>query len=54
MATYSVYRTVHFYTEVEADSIEQAEQLASVINYENMESYDESDFRVEELDNAED
>ena len=53
MATYKVYLTVHFETEVEADSVEQAEELASSIDYDKMCAYDESDFRVEELDTEE-
>lgn len=50
MPKYKVYLTVHFETEVEADSLEQAEELAGVIDYEQMNSYDESDFSVELVD----
>ena len=51
--TYKVYLTVHFETEVEADTIEEAEEIASNIDYSEMCSYDESDFRVEEIDSDE-
>ena len=51
--TYKVYLTVHFETEIQAVSLEQAEALASGIDYVNMHSYDESDFRVEEVDSEE-
>ena len=50
MARYNVYLTVHFRTEVEADSQEAAEAIGNVMPYEDMESYDESDFRVEAVD----
>ena len=53
MARYNVYLTVHFRTEVEADSLEAAEAIGNVMPYENMESYDESDFRVEAVDEEE-
>ena len=53
MATYKVYLTVHFETEVEADSQEEAEEIASTIDYGDMYSYDESDFRVEAIDTEE-
>ena len=50
MATYKVYLTVHFEAEVEADSYEAAEAIGNVMDYDQMESYDESDFRVETIE----
>ena len=50
MARYKVYLTVHFETEVEADDLEEAEHLAEDMDYDLMDSYDESDFRVELID----
>ena len=50
MARYKVYLTVHFEAEVEADSLEAAEAIGNVMDYDQMNSYDESDFRVEEIE----
>lgn len=50
MARYNVYLTVHFKTEVEADSLEAAEAIGNVMDYDRMDSYDESDFRVEVIE----
>ena len=50
MARYNVYLTVHFKAEVEADSLEAAEAIGNVMDYDQMDSYDESDFRVEEIE----
>ena len=50
MARYKVYLTVHFEAEVEADSLEAAEAIGNVMDYDQMDSYDESDFRVEEIE----
>lgn len=50
MSKFTVYLTVHFRAEIEADNLAQAEQLGNGMDYEVMESYDEGDFRVEPVD----
>ena len=50
MARYKVYLTVHFEAEVEADSLEAAEAIGNVMDYDQMCAYDESDFRVETVE----
>ena len=50
MSKFTVYLTVHFRAEIEAESQAQAEELANVMDYDSMQSYDESDFRVEPVD----
>lgn len=53
MATFKAYLTVHFEVDIEADTLEEATEKANCIDYDQMTSYDESDFRVEEVDSDE-
>jgi hypothetical protein len=53
MSKFTVYLTVHFRAEVEAESLAQAEELGNCMDYDAMESYDEGDFRVEPVDEEE-
>lgn len=50
MAKFTVYLTVHFRAEVEAETLAEAEVISNDMDYDDMESYDESDLRVEEND----
>ncbi len=53
MARYQVYRTVRFKTEIDADNLSAAEELAADIDYTDMVSYDETDIFVERIDDPE-
>ena len=50
MSKFTVYLTVHFRAEIEAESQDQAEELGNRMDYDAMESYDEGEFRVEPVE----
>jgi hypothetical protein len=53
MAKFKVYLTVHFETEVEADTLEDAYVAAGDIDYGTMHAYDEDEWRIEPIDSNE-
>ena len=49
MATFELRQAVYFRLEIEADSLQEAEEIASKLSYEDMDAHDEDVPSLEEI-----